>query len=197
MLSIPYTNTKKGYTDLFSNLLEKEDVVTLSGIIDERQAELLVSSFLYLDSKPTDAPVHFYIISSGGGECVSGFAIHDTMRQMRRPVYTYCLGQCCSMASILFAAGDKRFMLPHARIMLHQASTGFQGRAEDLRIQAEVMDRTNKELMVLLAKYTQKSVEEIEKDVLRGDYYLFGEEAIDYNIADVLMEEPQNRKEKK
>lgn len=195
-MTVPMIQSKKGHhTDLFSALLEK-DVVTLTGPIDERQAELIISALLYLDSKPTDTPVHLYI-SSGGGEVISGNAIHDTMRQMRRPVYTYCIGQCASMASILFAAGDKRLMLPHARIMLHQASTGFQGRAEDLRIQAEVMDRTNKELMILLAKYTQKSVEEIEKDVLRGDYWLFGQEAIDYNIADVLMEEPQNRKEKK
>ena len=193
MMNVPYVQNKKGYTDLFSALLEK-DIVTLTGPIDERQAELIVSALLYLDSKPTDTPVHFYI-SSGGGECVSGNAIHDTMRQMRRSVYTYCIGQCCSMASILFAAGDKRFMLPHARIMLHQASTGFQGRAEDLRIQAEVMKRTNKELMILLAKYTKKTVDEIENDVLRGDHWLFGQEAIDYKIADVLMEEPESRKE--
>ena len=99
------------------------------------------------------------------------------------------------MASILFAAGDRRFMLPRARLMLHQASTGFQGRAEDMRIQAEVMERTNKELMILLARYTKKTVDEIEKDVLRGDFWLFGQEAIDYKIADVLMKEPEKRKE--
>ncbi len=196
MMTVPMIQSKKGHqTDLFSGLLEK-DIVTLTGPIDEKQAELIVFALLYLDSKPTDTPIHFYINSSGG-EVVSGLAIHDTIRQMRRPVYTYCTGQCASMAAVLFASGDKRFMLPHARIMLHQASTGFQGRAEDLRIQAEVMDRTNKELMILLAKYTQKTVDEIENDVLRGDHWLFSEEALDYNIADVLMEEPQNRKEKK
>ncbi len=192
MMNVPYVSEKRRYQDLYSALLDK-DIINLTGTINEVQSELIVSALLYLDSKPTNTPVHLYI-NSGGGEVVSGWSIHDTIRQMRRSVYTYCTGQCASMAAVLFASGDKRFMLPHSRIMLHQASTGFQGRAEDMRIQAEVMERTNKELMQLIAKYTSKSVEEIENDVMRGDCWLFGMEAVAYNIADELLDETNNRK---
>lgn len=142
-LSIPYVvestpRGERGY-DIFSRLLV-ERIVCVHGAIDDGTASLVVAQLLYLDSLSQEAPVHMYI-NSPGGLVTAGLAIYDTMQFVRAPVSTLCVGQACSMASLLVAAGSPglRRSLPNARIMVHQPHGGVSGQASDIQIHTQEM----------------------------------------------------------
>ena len=173
--------------DIYSRLL-KDRIVFLGVGIDDDVANLVIAQLLYLESEDPDKEIHFYI-NSPGGLVSAGLAIYDTMQYIKAPVSTYCMGQAASMAAILLAAGekDKRFALPHARIMIHQPMGGFSGQATDVEIQAREILRLKQELNEILARHTSQPIERIERDTDR-DYYMSGEQAHEYGLIDAVIQ---------
>ena len=173
--------------DIYSRLL-KDRIVFLGVGIDDDVANLVIAQLLYLESEDPDKEIHFYI-NSPGGLVSAGLAIYDTMQYIKAPVSTYCMGQAASMAAILLAAGekDKRFALPHARIMIHQPMGGFSGQATDVEIQAREILRLKQELNEILARHTSQPIERIERDTDR-DYYMSGEQANEYGLIDAVIQ---------
>ena len=116
--------------DIYSRLL-KDRIVFLIGEINEQVANTIIAQMLFLEAENNERDIHLYI-NSGGGLVTSGLAIFDTMRHINSPVNTICVGQACSMAAFLLAAGEKRLMLPNSRAMIHQPLGGFSGQASDI-----------------------------------------------------------------
>ena len=172
--------------DIYSRLL-KERVVFLVGPVDDYMANVVVAQLLFLEAENPEKDVSLYI-NSPGGIVTAGLAIYDTMRFIKPDVSTICVGQACSMASFLLAAGTKgkRYILPNSRVMIHQPSGGAQGQASDIAIQAKeilyLRERLNKEL----AANTGQPLEKIERDVER-DYFMSAEEAREYGIVDDVL----------
>jgi len=172
--------------DIYSRLL-KERVVFLVGPVDDYMANVVVAQLLFLEAENPEKDVSLYI-NSPGGIVTAGLAIYDTMRFIKPDVSTICVGQACSMASFLLAAGakGKRYILPNSRVMIHQPSGGAQGQASDIAIQAKeilyLRERLNKEL----AANTGQPLEKIERDVER-DYFMSAEEAREYGIVDDVL----------
>ncbi|WP_300280451.1 ClpP family protease [uncultured Subdoligranulum sp.] len=188
MNTIPLVCDKQGRTrDLSSALLEQR-ILTLNGPVNTEQAEVLTGALLYLDAQPGDAPIHLYI-NSPGGSVTDGLAIHDVMRQCRHPVYTYCLGQAASMGAVLLAAGARRYALPNSQVMIHQPSGGAVGKCDDIQVAAASIAAARTQLNSLLARYTGKSVEQIDHDTTR-DNFMTPAQARDYGLIDEVLEEP-------
>jgi ATP-dependent Clp protease protease subunit len=172
--------------DIYSRLL-KDRIVFLGTAINDEIANLIIAQFLYLESEDPDREIFFYL-NSPGGMVSAGLAIYDTMRYIKPPVATVCMGQAASMAAILLAAGAKkrRFALPHARILIHQPLGGFQGQATDIGIQAKEILQLKENLNGILAELTGQPLEKIEKDTDR-DYYMSGNQALEYGIIDEVI----------
>jgi len=174
--------------DIFSRLL-RDRIVFLGGPVDDNAANLLIAQLLFLSNEDSKSDIHFYI-NSPGGSVTAGLAIYDTMRYLRCPVATYCIGQAASMGAILFAGGDegKRFILPSSRVLLHQPliSGVMQGPATDLEIEAKEIMRLRERLYSILAEHTGKDKKRIEDDCDRN-YWLEAEEALEYGIADSIL----------
>src|SRR6266511_4251060 len=137
--------------DIYSRLL-KDRIIFLGGAIDDHLANLIIAQLLFLEAEDPDKDIHLYI-NSPGGVVTAGMAIYDTMRYIKAPVSTICVGQAASMAALLLAAGEnkKRFSLTHSRIMIHQPLGGFQGQATDIHIHAQEILRMKKEFNDLLS----------------------------------------------
>lgn len=188
MNTIPVvTDTMGRMRDIGSALLEQR-IIVLSGVIDTAQAELVTSALLYLDAQPGTQPISLYI-NSPGGSVTDGLAIHDVMRQCRHPVHTCCMGQASSMGAVLLAAGDRRFALPNSQIMIHQPSGGAVGKCDDIQVAAASIAAARTQLNSLLARYTGKSVEQIDHDTTR-DNFMTPAQARDYGLIDEVLEEP-------
>jgi ATP-dependent Clp protease protease subunit len=137
-----------------------------------------------LESEDPEKDIHLYI-NSPGGVVTAGLAIYDTMRYLKAPVSTICVGQAASMGAVLLAAGTpgKRYALPHSRIMIHQPLGGFQGQASDISIHAQEILRMRETLNTILAEHTGQSLERIAADTER-DFFMGSEAAKDYGIID-------------
>jgi len=164
--------------------------VYLWGVVDDKSAKETVSKFLLLDADKPGEEIKFYI-NSPGGVVTSGMVMYDTMRMMKSPVSTICMGLAASMGSILLSGGVKgrRFIYPHGEVMIHQPSLGgsMRGVSADLEIQA-VQTRKVKEIGAkILAQNCGKTVEQIMKDFDR-DYWMDAKEAIEYGIVDGIVE---------
>merc|ERR1712156_599300 len=148
--------------DIYSRLL-RERIICLFGPIEDHISSLIVAQLLFLQSESTKKPIHMYI-NSPGGVVTSGLAIYDTMQYIQPPVATWCVGQACSMGSLLLAGGASglRHSLPHSRIMLHQPHGGAQGQATDIAIQAEQMMKMKRMLNNIYSLHTGKEVGDIE-----------------------------------
>lgn len=172
--------------DIYSRLL-KDRIVFLGGAIDDQVANLVIAQLLFLEAEDPDKDIHLYI-NSPGGVVTAGMAIYDTMRYIKAPVSTICVGQAASMGAILLAGGEngKRFSLTNSRIMIHQPLGGFQGQATDIHIHSQEILRMKRHLNELLAEHTGQPVEKVEKDTDR-DYFMSGEEAITYGIIDAMI----------
>ena len=172
--------------DIYSRLL-KDRIVFLGSAINDDVANLVIAQMLYLESDDPEKEIFFYI-NSPGGHVSSGLAIFDTMRYIRPPVCTVCMGQAASMAALLLAAGEKgkRYALPHSRILIHQPLGGFQGQATDIDIQAREILRLKEELNRILAELTGQPLGKIATDTER-DYYMGGEQAKEYGIIDEII----------
>ena len=175
--------------DIFSRLL-KERIVFLNGPVHDGVAHSLTAQLILLESDSASKPIHFYI-NSPGGVVSSGLAIYDTMQYIKSPVYTYVMGQACSMGSLLAQAGEpgKRFMLPHARHIIHQPSGGASGQATDIAIHAEEIIKLKKELTEIYVNHNskEKTFEDFERDMER-DKFMTAQEALDYGLIDEIFE---------
>ena len=172
--------------DIYSRLL-KERVVFIVGPVEDYMANLAVAQLLFLEAENPDKDIHLYI-NSPGGAVSAGMAIYDTMQFIKPDVSTMCIGQAASMGALLLAGGapNKRYCLPHSRIMIHQPLGGYQGQASDIDIHAReilaVRDRLNR----ILAKHTGQSLDKIAVDTER-DYFMGGAEAVDYGLIDQVL----------
>jgi ATP-dependent Clp protease protease subunit len=172
--------------DIYSRLL-KERIIFLGGGIDDHVANLIIAQLLFLEAEDADKDIHLYI-NSPGGVVTAGMAIFDTMRYIKAPVSTICVGQAASMGAFLLAAGEKgkRFSLNHSRIMIHQPLGGFQGQATDINIHAREILRMKDELNALLAELTGQKVEKVENDTER-DYFMSAGDAQEYGLIDAIV----------
>ena len=176
--------------DIFSRLL-KERVIFLVGQVEDHMANLIVAQMLFLESENPDKDIHLYI-NSPGGSVTAGMAIYDTMQFIKPDVSTMCVGQACSMGALLLTAGaaDKRYCLPHSRVMIHQPLGGFQGQASDFEIHArEILDIKQK-LNEIFVRHTGKDIETIEKDTDR-DNFMSAAAAAEYGIIDHVLDSRQ------
>jgi len=175
--------------DIYSRLL-RDRVILLEGEVHDQMANLIVAQLLYLESENSEADIFLYI-NSPGGSVTAGMAIYDTMQYIKPPIHTYVMGQACSMGSLLAQAGDPghRYMLKHARHMIHQPSGGFSGQATDIQIHANEIQRVKKELTDIYVKHNSKgkTYDELAKDMER-DYFMNAQEALDYGLIDEVIE---------
>ena len=172
--------------DIYSRLL-KDRIIFLGGGIDDNVANLVIAQLLFLEAEDPDKDIHLYI-NSPGGVVTAGMAIYDTMRYIKAPVSTICIGQAASMGAFLLSGGEKgkRFSLANSRIMIHQPLGGFQGQATDIHIHAKEILRMKDQLNELLAEHTGQSFEKVAADTER-DYFMSGEEAKNYGIIDAIV----------
>ena len=172
--------------DIYSRLL-KERVIFLSGVVEDRMANLIVAQLLFLESEDPKKDINIYI-NSPGGSVTAGMAIYDTMQFIKPDVRTLCIGQACSMGAFLLAGGTagKRAALPNARVMIHQPLGGFRGQASDIQIHAQEILKIKQTLNERLAFHTGQSIERIEKDTDR-DNFMSAEEAKAYGLVDDVL----------
>lgn len=172
--------------DIYSRLL-KDRIILLGTGIDDTVANLIIAQLLFLESDDPDKDIHLYI-NSPGGIVSAGLAIYDTMQYIKPKVSTLCLGQAASMAAVLLAAGDKghRYVLPNARVMLHQVMGGFQGQATDVDIHAREILRVKSIINDILVNHTGQKLTRVEADTDR-DFFLSGREAVDYGVVDKII----------
>ena len=173
--------------DIYSRLL-KERVVFLVGPIEDHTANLVVAQMLYLESENPDKDIHLYV-NTPGGTVNSGLAIYDTMQFVRPDVSTVCIGQAASMGAVILAGGaaEKRFALPHSRVMIHQPWGGFQGQATDIDIHAREILEMRERLNQILSRHTGRELEVVKEDTER-DNFMGGEQAVKYGIIDRVIE---------
>ena len=172
--------------DIYSRLL-KERVVFIVGPVEDYMANVVVAQLLYLESENPEKDIHIYI-NSPGGSVTAGLSIYDTMQFISCDVSTICVGQAASMGALLLGGGtsDKRFALPHSRIMVHQPSAGFQGQATDIDIHAKEVLELKHRLNKIMAKHTGQKVAKIEKDLER-DNFMSSSDAVSYGLIDSVL----------
>jgi len=173
--------------DIYSRLL-KERVIFIVGGIDYHTANLVVAQLLFLESDNPDKDISIYI-NSPGGSVSAGLAVYDTMQFIRCYVSTMCVGQAASMGALLLAAGakDKRYCLPHSRVMIHQPLGGYQGQASDIDIHAREILKIRAQLNEIFAFHTGQSVEKIGEDTER-DNFMDPQQALKYGLIDTVLD---------
>tara|TARA_R110000868_G_C10894176_1_gene763826 strand:+ start:93 stop:638 length:546 start_codon:yes stop_codon:yes gene_type:complete len=171
--------------DAIDSKLIGERKVFLWGQVDDKSAKHVIDRLLYLDTLEVK-DIHLYV-NSPGGYVTSGFAIYDCMKSLKSPVSTICTGFAASMGSIILSAGTKgkRFIQPHARVMIHQPSGGASGQASDIEITAQEIIKTKELSAKLLAENCGQTFEKVMKDFNR-DHWMGAEESIAYGIVDAI-----------
>jgi ATP-dependent Clp protease, protease subunit len=169
------------------NRLLRNRIVFLGTEVNDHIANLITAQLLYLESEDQAKDIWLYI-NSPGGSVTAGMAIYDAMQLVTPDVGTICMGLGASMGQFLLSAGaqGKRYALPHARIMMHQPSGGFQGQASDIKIQAEQMIYIKRLMAERIAEHTGQTVEQVEEDSER-DRWFTAEQAKDYGIVDEVV----------
>jgi ATP-dependent Clp protease protease subunit len=173
--------------DIFSRLL-KDRIVFIGTPIDDHVANLVIAQLLFLEAEDPDKDIFMYI-NSPGGSVTAGMAIYDTMQFIKPDVATTCMGMAASMGALLLTAGakEKRSILPHARVMIHQPWGGVQGQVTDIEIQTKEYQTHKKILNQILSKHTGQDLKKIEKDTDRN-YWMSSEEAKKYGLIDEVYE---------
>jgi len=181
--------------DIYSRLL-KDRIIFLGTGVDDNVANAIIAQMLFLESDEPDQDIYLYV-NTPGGQVSSGMAIYDTMQYIKPDVQTICIGQAASMGALLLAAGanGKRFSLPHARIMIHQPSGGFQGQHTDIEIQAKEISRTREILDGIIATHSGQDPKKVRRDTER-DHYMTGEEALKYGLIDKLITKREEAEKK-
>ncbi len=177
--------------DIYSRLL-KERIIFLTGQIYDEMAALICAQLLFLESEDSKKDISMYI-NSPGGVVTSALSILDTMRYIKCDVATLCIGQACSAGSLLLSSGTKgkRYVLPNARIMIHQPSGGAQGQATDIEIHAREILNLRERLNKIYADNTGKDIETINKAMER-DRFMSAEDALEFGLVDKIIEIREN-----
>ncbi len=172
--------------DIYSRLL-KERIIFLTGVVEDNVASLICAQLLFLESENPNKDISFYINSSGG-TVTAGLAIYDTMQYIRPDITTVCIGQAASMGSLLLTAGskNKRYALPHSRIMVHQPSGGVQGQASDIQIHANEILTIRKKLNEIYVHHTGQNIKKIE-EYLDRDSFMGPDEAKNFGLIDKIV----------
>ncbi|MDD4556956.1 MAG: ATP-dependent Clp endopeptidase proteolytic subunit ClpP [Alphaproteobacteria bacterium] len=172
--------------DIYSRLL-KERIIFLTGEVNDDVSSLVCAQLLFLEAENPNKDIFFYI-NSPGGVVTSGMAMYDTMQYISCDVNTMCIGQACSMGSLLLAGGakGKRFSLPNSRIMIHQPSGGFRGQATDIEIHAKEILGMKKRLNEIYAHHTGKDIKKIEAAMER-DNFMNPQEALKFGLIDSIV----------
>jgi len=185
---VEQTNRGERAYDIYSRLL-KERIIFVTGVIEDHMASLITAQLLFLEADNPKKEISMYI-NSPGGVVTSGLAIYDTMRFIRPPVATLCIGQAASMGSLLLCAGEKgmRSALPNARVMLHQPSGGFQGQASDIERHAEDIIKIKRRLNEIYVHHTGQDYPTIEQTLDR-DFFFTAEEAKKFGLVDDVVKQ--------
>lgn len=172
--------------DIYSRLL-RERIVFLNGELREDSANLIIAQLLHLEGEDMDRPINLYL-NSPGGEMTAFFAVYDAMQFLGPAVHTVCVGQAASAAAVLLAAGAQghRYVLPNARVLLHQPHGGAQGQSTDLEIAVQEMVTMRESMIAILSERTGKPSERIRSDIDR-DFILRGEDAVAYGVVDEVL----------
>ena len=183
-MPINYQRTREMTID---ELLLENRVVFLFGEINHASAARLIMQMLYLENQKQGQDINFYI-NSPGGAVDDTLAIYDTMRFLSSKVGTYCIGRAYSGGALLLSAGEKgkRFMLPHAKVMIHQPYGGVYGQSADIQIQASQIIKDKKTLSEILSEHTGTPYEQVREDSER-DKYFDADEAKAYGIVDEIL----------
>jgi ATP-dependent Clp protease protease subunit len=187
---VEQTNRGERAYDIYSRLL-KERIIFVTGVIEDHMASLVTAQLLFLEADNPKKEISMYI-NSPGGVVTSGMAIYDTMQFVRPPVATLCIGQAASMASPLRCAGEKgmRYVLPNARVMLHQPSGGFQGQASDIERHAEDIIKMKRRLNEAYVHHTGQDYDTIERTLDR-DYFMSAEDSRKFGLVDEVISRRQ------
>ena len=175
--------------DIYSRILR--DRIIFVPEITSDTANLIVAQLLFLQSEDSKTPIQMYI-NSPGGSITAGFAIIDTMNYVKPDIHTICMGVAASMGAVILSQGakGKRFALPNAEVMIHQASSGVEGQASNIVIKAEHIIKLQNKLYKMMAQTSGKKISEIEKDADR-DYWMNSEEAKTYGLIDEIIEKAE------
>ena len=189
MKTMPYVEEGNSRVDLVSRLL-KDNIILVSGEVDQDMADLVVGELLYLSSKDSSKPIDLYI-NSPGGSVTAGMAIYDTMKMIPNPVNTTCIGIGASMAAFLLMAGKeangKRYMTPNAELMIHQPLSGIStSQSTDVDIASRHLARTTLRMLALKARFTGRTLEEII-NASKRDNYMTAEEALEFGAIDEIL----------
>ena len=181
--------------DIYSRLL-KDRIIFIGSVIADDLSNLILAQLLFLQAEDAEKDISMYI-NCPGGSVTAGMAIYDTMQFLKCDVSTYCVGQASSMGAVLLAAGTagKRYVLPNARIMIHQPWGGVQGQATDISIQAKEILRLRERINAILAFHTGKSLEDITSDTDR-DFFMSASEACEYGLVDEVVSSRKDKKKK-
>jgi ATP-dependent Clp protease protease subunit len=189
MTPMIYEKTRDGEVlyDVFSRLV-KERIIFLSEEVTTESATTIAASLLLLNTQSKTTPIKIYI-NSPGGLLTGLFTIYDTMNFIDAPVHTICIGEACSAAAVILAAGTKgeRKALPNSEIMIHELSAGAMGKNHDMKRTIERFDKNNERLLTILAKHTGKSVD-VLREVCKEDHFMTAEEALEFGIIDSVFE---------
>ncbi len=174
--------------DIYSRLL-RERIVFLNGEVNDTTSALVCAQLLFLEADNPKKPINLYI-NSPGGVVTSGFAMYDTMRYIKAPVHTLCMGTARSMGSFLLMAGEpgERAALPNASLHVHQPLGGVQGQASDIMIHAEEIRQTKHRMIRLYAEHCGRSYEEVERTLDR-DRFMTPEEALEWGLIDRIVKQ--------
>lgn len=172
--------------DIYSRLL-KDRIIFLGGQIDDAVANIIIAQMLFLESEDSKKDIRLYV-NSPGGSVSSTLAIIDTINHIKPDVATTCVGLAASGGAWVLASGKKgkRFILPHAEVMIHQPLGGTEGQASDIEIAAKRMLRMRATLNKMMSQFTGKPITQVDKDVDR-DYFMTAEEAVKYGVADEVI----------
>jgi len=172
--------------DIFSRLL-RERIVFLGTEVEDQSANLIVAQLLFLEAEDPDADIRLHV-NSPGGSAYAGFAIYDAMQYVKPDVQTYCIGMAMSAGALILAGGaaGKRYVLPNAKVMIHQGSGGFRGTPADIQIAAREILSLTRRYAEILALHSGRDVETVMHDIDR-DRFLGPEEAVEYGLADTVL----------
>lgn len=190
MIPMPYVieQTPKGERqyDIYSRLL-MDRIIFIGSEITEQLSNVVIAQLLFLKADAPEKEIHMYI-NTPGGVVTGGMAIYDTMKHIKSSISTYCIGQAASMGAFLLAGGtkEKRFIMPNARVMIHQPAGGFSGQATDIEIHTKEILRIKENLNKILSENTGKSIEDIIRFTER-DYFLSASEALEFGLVDKII----------
>ena len=172
--------------DIYSRLL-RERIVFLGQEVEDSIANLIAAQLLFLDAEDPGKDISLYI-NSPGGSSYAGMAIYDAMQYVRADVSTYAIGMAMSAAAMILCGGapGKRFVLPNAKVMIHQGSGGFRGTPTDIQIAAKEILAITQQMAEIIAQHSGQPVEQVVKDIDR-DRFMSPEEAVEYGLADAVL----------